>query len=422
MSRALPRLAALVLALAGIPLFTLAAWWSLRIARADLLESRPTLHDAQEAVRLTPASAAAHKNAAAVFEAVDPLSAANRAELQAALRLSPRDSAAWMALGLDAEIAGDLPRAEQYLLGAARVDHMFKPAWSLANFYARTGQSAKFWPWIRKSADLMERWPGEPFTFDPNPVFALSWSVTTDAETIERLAIPPRPFILDEYVRYLTGSGRIDAALGAAARLYSIAGSTDLPALFYLCDSLIQRGRGANAVTVWNGAVTGRLPLYEHLDPHAGKSLTNGTLSAEPSGTGFDWRIARPPDIYGRYVEGTRTMRFDINGDEPEQCELVSAAVPLLPGRRYRFHYQYRTTEMTGTPGLHWSLSDADRMEQSSAPGFPARDEDGEAAFDFSTPASFSLGWLALRYDRLAGYTRPRGSLWLGPMRLELLP
>ena len=64
-------------------------------------------------------------------------------DLRAAVSLNPRLSSAWIQLGLNAEADGNLPEAETDLLRAASVDHLYVPAWTLANFYFRRGDAAE---------------------------------------------------------------------------------------------------------------------------------------------------------------------------------------------------------------------------------------------------------------------------------------
>jgi hypothetical protein len=80
-----------------------------------------------------------------------PLSQA--AQLHHDLEENPRLSSAWITLGIEAERVGD-PSAEKILLEAARVDHQFLPAWTLANFYFRRGETDHFWPWAKRAAAL----------------------------------------------------------------------------------------------------------------------------------------------------------------------------------------------------------------------------------------------------------------------------
>jgi tetratricopeptide (TPR) repeat protein len=240
--RTLPKPVALAIAVVGIPLLAFSSWWSFRAAQADFLQTSANAARAGRAVEITPGSAAAHARAAYLYAAVDPFSNKQDVELKAAAALNPRDSASLMELGLKAEMDGDNGRAEKYLLAAAEINHMFKPAWSLANFYARTGQTEKFWPWIGKCIDLLEHRNGEPWTFDPNAVFELCWRVTNDAAAIDRV-IPSKAFILDNYLAYLVPTNRIDAALHTASRLYPLAQPRDVVFFCALAETLVQQKR-----------------------------------------------------------------------------------------------------------------------------------------------------------------------------------
>jgi hypothetical protein len=66
----------------------------------------------------------------------------------------PRASSSWIDAGLEAEQSGDYAGAEHSLLEAARMDRQHLPAWTLANFYFRRGDAARFWPWAQRAAAL----------------------------------------------------------------------------------------------------------------------------------------------------------------------------------------------------------------------------------------------------------------------------
>src|ERR1022692_2043017 len=58
-------------------------------------------------------------------------------DLDRAVSLNPRYTAAWIARGLEAEAAGDRKKAEASLKRAADIDRTYLPRWTLANFYLR---------------------------------------------------------------------------------------------------------------------------------------------------------------------------------------------------------------------------------------------------------------------------------------------
>ncbi len=91
--------------------------------------------------------------------------------------MSPLDSGVLMALGLREEFRGNPAKAEAYLVRAAEIDHQFKPAWTLANYYNRTNQPDKGWPMIERILNL------DPLGFDLAPVFELCWRQASDNQT-----------------------------------------------------------------------------------------------------------------------------------------------------------------------------------------------------------------------------------------------
>jgi len=125
------------------------------------------------------------------------------AQLRASVSLNPRLSSAWIHLGLDAEGDGNMTEAESDLLQAARVDHQYLPAWTLANFYFRRGDSANFWPWARRAAAL---------TYDDyRPLLRLADTLETSPQIVAtRLGGDSQ--LLRAYMDVLIGLSRLDKA------------------------------------------------------------------------------------------------------------------------------------------------------------------------------------------------------------------
>ena len=124
-------------------------------------------------------------------------------ELRAALSLNPRLSSAWIHLGLDAEADGNPQEAEMDLLQAARVDHLYLPAWTLANFYFRRGDADNFWPWARRAARL---------TYDDyRPLLRLADALDTSPQRVA-LRLGGGAPLLRAYLDLLIGAGRLDSA------------------------------------------------------------------------------------------------------------------------------------------------------------------------------------------------------------------
>jgi tetratricopeptide (TPR) repeat protein len=131
-------------------------------------------------------------------------------ELHAAVGLNPRLSSAWIQLGLDAEAEGNLPEAETDLLRAASVDRLYVPAWTLANFYFRRGDAAKFWPWAKRAADL---------TYDDyRPLLRLADALETSPPRVAARLGGEAP-LLRAYLDILINAHRLDSAREVAGLL-----------------------------------------------------------------------------------------------------------------------------------------------------------------------------------------------------------
>src|SRR5207245_348367 len=49
-------------------------------------------------------------------------------------------------------------------------------------------------------------------------------------------------------------------------------------------------------------------------------------------------------------------LKLSLSGKQPEKCELLWQYIPLIPGRRYRFRSQYRTSGIAAESGVRWSI------------------------------------------------------------------
>jgi hypothetical protein len=114
-------------------------------------------------------------------------------------------------LGLYAEREGDLRGAEADLLEAAHVDRQYVPAWTLANFYFRQKDPAKFWAWARRAAAL---------TFDDyRPLVRLMDAMAASPKEAMEQFQDRAPPVLRAYLDLLIGAGRWEAAEQVASML-----------------------------------------------------------------------------------------------------------------------------------------------------------------------------------------------------------
>jgi hypothetical protein len=140
--------------------------------------------------------------------------------LTRAHRIHPRDTSVSLQLGLELERTDDL--AESILLEAARFDHQYQPAWSLANFYFRRQDRGHFWTWAARAARINNN------DFRPLLRLAAVWA-PEPRELVARLG--DRPELLRSYLDILIGENRLPAAAEVAGFLREHNDPADLPRL-----------------------------------------------------------------------------------------------------------------------------------------------------------------------------------------------
>ncbi len=400
-------------------------FWSVRLARGDYLAAQPDLFSVTHACQLVPGSASYWLRADEIREIDHPPAVAVPNEevvdaaLQRALGLNPRSTEAWIACALRDETQGRVADAERDYLAAARVDHMYKPAWALANFYLRQGNADAFWLYARKCLEVVEPRRLEPFSYNPAPVFDLAWRVTRNAAEIRRRMIPPRHFILVDYLEYLGEHDLPDAGAEVAVDLAAYGDPEDNYHLLNFCDRLIHLARGKPAVDIWNAMVEHATVHAEHLDPDRGQSLTNGELRRPFERLGFDWQMPPADGVSQNHFPDTGEVRFEFSGDQPEGALPLYQSIPVTPGA-YHLAFRYRTPGMEHADGLSWQLWDyagqrAIPVECQLSPH--PEWTPGEARF--LIPKGVTVARLGLEYERARGSTRIRGTAAFADIRLE---
>jgi hypothetical protein len=205
-----------------------------------------------------------------------------------ALALNPRLTAAWIAKGLDAELAGDLPSAEAFLLKAAGVDHGWRPGWTLTNYYFRRGARADFREWAQRTMAI-------PYS-DPVPLFDLAWRADLDVAEI----VPPGQ--RRKYLAFLLRHGQVQAAGPLAVAIAREASPSDRELLLDACEVLIAPPAGLRFAT----------GIWKELD---GRNL------ADPSpGKCFGWRPTGHTEVTIRLG---RDISVELSGNQPESLDLL---------------------------------------------------------------------------------------------------
>jgi hypothetical protein len=369
--RALTALSTLALAVA--------AWWSIRVARADAAFRRHTPADIARAIELEPENG---EYLAALALQAEYAGQDSTQLLEEVARLNPRSSAPRIRLGVAAELRGDPKQAERWFQEAFSVDRQFETRWTLANFYFRQGRRDEFWTWIRSALEMSYG--------DRVAAFDLCWQMSSNAQEILE-AIPDRREVLASYLVYSLQRHRQTAIAGAANRLANLRTADDLPLLYAATDSLLDGAQVKEAADLWQALGNARP-----------EGVTHPNFEEPHIGHGFDWRFSEIDGVTHVALEGP-AHRIRFSGQQPESCELLRQVVAgLRPGAVYTLHWESHTEGIATPAGVAW------RIENFT--GEVAATEDWSAGKMSFTPASDHVV-LVLDYRRPQGQVRTEGSL-----------
>jgi tetratricopeptide (TPR) repeat protein len=402
-----------------------ATWRSIRIAIADWVASAGTIEALQRATRFAPDDGRLLARVAIVRSDTGDPSPAVDDDLRRAAQLNPLDSGVLMALGLREEFNGNSAKAESYLVRAADIDHQFKPAWTLANYYFRSNQPDKGWPMIQRVLNL------EPLGFDPSLVFDLCWRQEADdpgggARKILSL-VPKRGYRPIQYLAFLIGTKRTDAALDVwpeALAAAAPADAYDVGTLTGFVDFMAGADRMREAVTVWNQLVDRGMIHSGRLDPATGLSIADPYFRFSPMVRAFDWRVAEVPGVS---VSGfTGSLRFEINGDEPQSFQILSVIAPVLSATRYRLVWKSDASSLNSPQDPGFSFQIVQQPGDVVTPCPPLLSSGNSFHCDFVSladrkPGEIKRARIDLGYTRAQGTTRVSGTLQLSAVRLELV-
>lgn len=389
-------------------------YWSARLAWADHLFRRDTEGAVKRAVELAPWNAEYHARLAAILEGSGEGGAEE--ELRKAVAADPRLASGWVELGLRAETAGDTAGAEALLLRAARADRTYSTEWTLANFYFRHEERDKFWNAARRALII-----GDVRAYDPAPLFRLCWRLSRDPDTILARAIPDEGPVVARYLQFLVRENLAPAAEPVTERVVAMSGEDDLSAVFEYCDRLIAAGDAERAIHAWNALCWRTLHGYRPLRPEAGVSLTNADFSAQPVEHGFDWRLPANDGVTVDRGGMPARLWITLDGNEPENCDLVEQVLAVAPGCKYRLRFRYQTDGIAAPSGLRWRVTDvAGQGEFQSDAADLASEQQTAGTVRFRVPSGARLVRLTLAYRRTPGTVRIEGRISVCEFRLEI--
>jgi tetratricopeptide (TPR) repeat protein len=395
-----------VAGLAALGLLGTALYWTVRLERADWLFVKGDAPSIRQAIRLAPGNAEYYS----FLAQAEPDRAVEI--LKEGVALNPLDSSLRLELGLAAQQQGDFPNAEINMLDAMRLDTGFGPRWALSDFYFQRRDAERFWPVVRAALAMSYG--------DVSAQFRNCRALASDPQTILERAIPDRPAVWRKYLDFLLAEGPLDAADPVADKVLASADNDAVPSLLNYCDKVLAKGRGDEALLVWNGLARRKLIPYPELAAGAGEIPVNGDFRAE-LGHGFDWQFSAPDGIYANRTLPPSGLILSFSGQQSENTGILSQYVPLLPHRRYVLKVRYRVSGIGAESGLMCTLVLPDGQDALNGRGLlPGGEGNLEQTLPFQSADRATLGRLVFGYHRMLGTTRIEGSLTLQDFALTL--
>jgi hypothetical protein len=342
--------------------------------------------------------------------------------LREAVKRNPFIGDVWIRLALRAELQGrDRAGAERDYLQAARVDHMYMPRWTLANFYLRRHDENKFFAAAKSALEITP--------YSSAPLFSEAYALNANDEQVMRM-IPQRPEVAFSYLQFVLASNRVSALEPAALKAagFRPSGTWDesgdvsnwTTLLGATGDRLISLNRFEAALRVSNRMhESGWVQMPP---PSASAPLTNAFFRFPISGHGFDWTLYPAPGVTADQMPESQKLRFTLSGTQPEQCRLLQQVVILQPGLGYRFTWQAESSDFQSAIGLTWKLSPLAQTSGAESPNpfvgpdlFPAG---GRNAWSFTVPPRSQAFLLTLELKRPLGQVRAEGTFAISDLSL----
>jgi tetratricopeptide (TPR) repeat protein len=342
--------------------------------------------------------------------------------LKKAVALNPFDVESWMQLGLNAELQkGDAQAAERYYLRAAQIDKMFRPRWTLTNFYFRQQRPSEFFPWARATLEITP--------YQAEPVFAQMWLMKPDPAKLSGV-IPDRPSILVQYALYLAKENQFDAIPPVMQRLTGAVDARNARAygrddlIGPMEDRMIVAGHAGAALQLWTTLCKAQWLPYT--PPNGADPLTNSDFRNSFFGHGFDWAVVNQNGVSFTQNPEEGSVRFTFSGDEPERAPLLRQFIPLQPGQSYRLHWAAEGDGVSAPSGLHWHIYPLKKGGPQPAQKAAATpDVQSEDLLSSSSPNwmfkadTADAGILTLEYARPLGSTLAAGTTTLHSVSLK---
>jgi len=399
--------AVVAIAYAGMAASQFAASW---------LGGRPELASLKRAAWLDPSDADHRDHLGRYFDLVARDPAAAVREYSAAVQLNPLSARYWFDLANSYQILGDTAGQTAALEHAIKADHMTPDvAWEAANLYLVQGENEKA---LHEFRVVIANDPSLEAV-----ALQFCWRIEPDVDAMLRDVVPARADALTAFLTLLESKQETAGAEKVWNALMQTNQSLEPRYAYDYIRYLIQHKEVDQAVLAWQQTAN-RLGLTSYL-PSATNLIVNGNFNFKVLNAGFDWQYQKlssvtltldPSDFHA----GRRSLQITFDGPGIDEAGIYQL-VAVQPNTTYDFTAYYKSGEMEGAGGPHFTIQD---MYSQSV--YYESDELKDAGFwksangEFTTSADCKLVVLHIR--RLPAGSPMRGKLWVGDFHLARKP
>ena len=381
---------------------------------ASVFASSSELPKLERAVRLSPGNADYRHRVGRYYAFVAGDPGAAIANYQAAVALNPHDAHYWLDLAGAYQVSEDLSGQRAALARALQAEPTAPDvAWEAANFFLVDGDIDRS---LREFRVVIEN-----DIYRVDDALRTCWRVRPDADALLRDVVPARTDSLIQFLALLASKQETDGVIKAWERLAGLHQKFPNRYLYDYVQYLIGARRPDAAMAAWEQTadvlgISAYLPTDDNL-------IVNGDFSLDILNGGFDWTYVNRTGVQplldpSNFREGHRSLSLTFLGPGINDAG-IQQLIPVQGATTYDFSAYYKSADFEGAGGPQIVLRDA----YTGTPLYVSatlNDADfwKEAHSKVTTPASTNL--LVLSIERFPPGAAIKGKLWLNDFTLAL--
>jgi tetratricopeptide (TPR) repeat protein len=287
------------------------------------------------------------------FNFEQPDSSRAKRYFQRAIALNPVYSNAWLDLGTNYELDGNVKAAgEAFLRAKLSYPSSAEVSWRYGNFLLRQGDLPTAYPELRRAVVLEPHLAGAAFSrcYHANP----------DIDAILNQALPADPAVYIDILGEAARSKQLAVAQTVWDRLLWMHPHLKFQDFDPLVSQLVAAGRPSEARQVWDkGVATMTLPALQRA---ADSVVWDPSFESGAGGYFFSWRYQ--PLTQGVQLSldptqkhsGSQSLRLTFDGKHNQNLELACTMVNVEPNTTYHLSGWIRTQELTTNSGIGFRI------------------------------------------------------------------